>query len=232
MARRHTDGGKLGIFVCSGSAVAPSTRATGVVSKGRMKGIVLAFRVFFTLAAVGFFVWIADQHIPFDGRSDLTYTAGEMHGQITRPHPLDRVRVIKDASARPIEQFIEDPIYFEIKTSVPYQRANFTIRYQNKTDVSFKIGLKDGLEGKVLGLKNVNTVRKDGEWTVGEAEFDLFGVERTKDRYFFILSFPGVQFEHPERGFVLLDEMRVSLSRPSARTSDFLSLFKRKILSL
>lgn len=193
-----------------------------------MKKWVIINRVVIFCAGVFFIVWIFDQHIPFAGVRVIEYTSGVPNSIVTRPHPLDRVETHEKEH---VEKIIEDPVYFEVKTSVPYERVTLIMRTQNHATVPLKVGLKRSEQGNDVSIQPLLHDKSDGDWSIDHVSFDLAGSLRVSDRYYFLLSLPGVQYEYPERGYALLSTMTITLERPGARWADYTRYF-RKTFSL
>lgn len=182
------------------------------------KGLIFIHRLFLGLIILGFIFWILDQHIPFAGKRVIEYTSGELNGIVTRPHPQDRVHTDEK---RHLEKFIEEPIYFEVKTTLDYDAVTILVRYQNHASVPVQLGLKrSDRPGDVL-LSPIQNQGSDGDWSLGKASFSLRDIPRIGGRYSFLFSMPGVQIEHPERGSVLLSHMTLTLNRKPANVADY-----------
>ncbi|MDO8490227.1 MAG: hypothetical protein Q7S47_02305 [bacterium] len=198
-----------------------------------MRGLFLSLSILHrTLLVVLFFggvVWIVDQHIPFAGVRTIEYTSGVPNGSVTRPHPLDRIEDISDGRGGVVEKLREEPVYFEVKTSANYEQATIRVRFQNNATVPMQLGVKLGDTNGAVRLVPIRSEKAEGEWTVGDATFDLKDIPRVNGRYSFLFSIPGVQHEHPERGSVSLSRMTIKLDRRPATASEYLDPIRRMI---
>lgn len=176
----------------------------------RNKALVLLHRAIIIAAVLFFIAWIVDQHVPIAGIRTIHYTSGVPNGSVTRPHPLDRV--VTDDLAK-VETFIEDPVYFEVKTSVPYDHVELSFRYKNKLAVPLRVGVKRSDRENDILFSEVEEEKKDGDWTIATTAFDLSSVRRMNHRYHFLFSMPGLQYEYPEKGSLTLSRMTVRLVR-------------------
>ncbi|MBI4240038.1 hypothetical protein HY620_03550 [Candidatus Uhrbacteria bacterium] len=172
-------------------------------------------------------LWIIDQNIPFAGAKRIAYTFGSLHGQVSQLRPLSRATSL-DLSKNPQTQTVfEDPVYFDIKTLVPYQRIIFTVLYQNHSGRQIGMGVKDG-EGWKFALKpfkegiqsvSAKATADKGEWTVGEVEFDLTKSSYANGRYTFLFSIPGLTIDKRAYEYIIFSQMNITLTRDDIITS-------------
>ncbi|MDO8571211.1 MAG: hypothetical protein Q7R79_00855 [bacterium] len=162
---------------------------------------------------------IVDQNVPFAGEKILTYTFEKPHNVIGRFRPWIRYRELNSSDGTKIVKIVEDPVYFDIWTPVRYQRARIEFTYQNRSQAVLSVGLRRSASQWDIQLQEVQSMRKEGEWTVGYAEFDLSSVELQYQKYTFLISAPGLVVEKPERGDILLKKQEVLLKRDPLVTS-------------
>ncbi len=177
---------------------------------GIFNRLILTHRFALAIAAILFVAWIFDQHIPFAGVRVIEYTSGVQNGVVTRPHPLDRVRTDEE---KKIERLIEDPVYFEVKAPVSYNRATIRVRYQNRTAIPIRMGLLRNANPNDVLFSPLIEAGKDGEWSIATAQVDLSKTQRINGRYHFLFSMPGVRFERPENGYLVLSHVTLRLER-------------------
>lgn len=182
-------------------------------------------RILLVAGIVGFFAFVLNATIPFAGRVVLEYTAGTPNGRITRLHPLDRVLsvpILDDTSIA--ESLIEDPVYFEIKTVVPYREVEVELAYRNRAGIIVSVGVRRGKAFESFDLVPIQELPSRGIWQRATARIDLTGALREKNRYRMIIALPGIAYDHPGSGDVLLSKMRITLRRDPLSISDIRSL--------
>lgn len=186
---------------------------------------VILHRILLVTSIVGFFAYVLNATIPFAGRAVLEYTAGTPHGRITRLHPQDRVLLVPILDDTSIaESLIEDPVYFEIKTAVPYREAELEFVYRNRAGIQVSVGVRRGKEFESFDLVPIQELPSRGIWQRANARVNLAGVSREKNRYRMIIALPGISYDHPGSGDVLLSKMRITLRRDPLSISDIRSL--------
>lgn len=98
-----------------------------------------------------------------------------------------------------IRTLITDPVYFDLKTTWRYKKAEVTVVFQNPDYPVFNLGIKKwedvwGFDFKPLtGAENIIRVMVDGEeWSKATYKFDLTQYALISGKYVFILSAPGL----------------------------------------
>lgn len=182
---------------------------------------VFIHRILLFAGIVGFFAYVLNATIPFAGKIVLEYTAGTPNGRITRLHPQDRVLLVPILDDTSIaESLIEDPVYFEIKTAVPYREAEVEFAYRNRAGIQVSVGVRRGTAFESFDLARLHELPARGLWQRGVARIHLAGVPREKNRYRMVIALPGIAYDHPGSGDVLLSKMRITLERDRITPSD------------
>ncbi len=168
------------------------------------------------LCVVGFLVWVFDQNIPVAGTKILTYNFKDLSGAFSELYPRDRVapddEQTKDLK---VKRITEDPVYFDVRTRMPYERATLRVEYQNTTSREVSLGIRiPGQEWKTA-LNRDGKRSKQGEWEVIESSFDLSKIPLHQNKYTFVISIPGMEYDKPEIGSLLASRAVVTLQRKS-----------------
>ncbi len=147
------------------------------------------------------FFWTARQNLVLDNVFEATYDFKKPSPFITSLSPGDR---IEDRSLGPdgrtYQTMIDEPVYFRVRSPRSFKRGLITIRYQNDQQTIFRLG---GLVNRAKNQFDLETLenrekgeaffRQEGDWKIGQAEFDLSRFENPDGRtYTFVLSAPGL----------------------------------------
>lgn len=183
----------------------------------------------FTLAVlvVGLALFIVNYHLPFSGAKKITYDFRGPDGTVSHVYPVARVRDIARADGRTYRPMIEDPVYFDVKTLVPYKAARIELVYENTTSIPLAVGVKLPDAGPPFDLKSLENRTQEGRWSRGSALFDLSRASYYNGKYTFAFSVPGLRTEDTGQGEVRLSQMRLLLERPSLSWNDILLLWKK-----
>ncbi len=165
--------------------------------------MLLAWRIFLTALVIGFFLWVFNQNIPLAGTKIITYNFRELNGAVSELYP--RVRTI-DPSQEPQKEgrtIIEDPVYFDVRTRVAYEKALVRMWYKNRSGREVSLGLRiPGTDWKNVVASSPQKSR-EGEWEIIEAEFDLSGIPLVQNKYTFLISIPGLQYDSRQKETVI-----------------------------
>lgn len=176
-----------------------------------LQRIQIATRIILVLGVLIFFGSIFNGHVPFTGIKHIEYVFDHPHGSIGVMRPPVRYRVERDGdytSAR----ILEDPIYFDIRTSIPYKRMVVVIRYRNESTLPFRIAVRSTQHGWSF-VSHEFVSREDGEWMIGMADIDLSLAVRHNGKYTFALSVPGLVLETGNGASVLVQSLSIDLYR-------------------
>lgn len=185
------------------------------------------WRCVLAVAVVALVLFIANYHLPFSGVKKITCDFRGPDGTISHAYPVARVREMARADGRTYRPMIEDPVYFDVKTLVPYRAAHIELIYNNGTVVPLKIGVKLPDGGPPFDLKSLENITKEGRWSRGSASFDLSSASHYNGKYTFAFSVPGLRTERTGQGEVRLAQMRLILERPSLSWNDISLLWKK-----
>ncbi|MEK7123046.1 MAG: hypothetical protein AAB855_04290, partial [Patescibacteria group bacterium] len=133
------------------------------------------------------------------------------------------------ADGRSYRPMIEDPVYFDVRTVVPYKRMRIGLMYNNKTGIPLKIGMKLPDGGPDFELRVLENETSEGEWTRGSASFDLSDASYYNSKYTFAFSVPGLRTENTGAGEVRLSRITLTLEREPFEWNDIASLWKQKL---
>lgn len=175
--------------------------------------MIVLWRTLLGIAALGVCVFILNYHLPFSGTKEIVYDFRAPDGTVSLVYPVARVRDTAFADGRLYRPMIEDPVYLDIKTFVPYQRARIALVYQNTTGIPLQIGLKQTGGTAAFELKSFENETRQGGWHRGEATFDLSGASYYNRKYTIAFSVPGLRTEGAQQGEVRLSRMVLTLER-------------------
>lgn len=172
-----------------------------------------------------YFLLLLNAHIPFAGTKEFTYTFGELNGTLTALQPLARVEgVVGDRSAGP-QLVREDPVYFDIRTRIPYDTATFQLEYQNKTPFPVSMGIKKGDEAWSFATTPFARTQKSDGWEQGILTLDLSQGVRSGNKYTFVISIPGLTIEKRDE-YVAVRTLRVTLQGRPLSVSSLFAFFQ------
>lgn len=193
-----------------------------------MRKMIFHMRFLLGVGVVALSVFIVNYHFPFSGMKETLYDFRVPEGTISHVYPVARVRDMAFANGHSYRPMIEDPVYVDIKTSIPYQRARITVFYQNTTGIPLQIGLKQTASTAAFELKSFENEAREGEWQRGEATFDLSAASYYNKKYTIAFSVPGLRTEGTRQGEVRLSQMRLTLQRPPLSWKDITTLWRKE----
>ena len=188
--------------------------------------LIAAHRIVGICMIIGFFSYLLHAHIPFTGTKTIVYTSDALHGQIGRLRPLDRIPQDTLANGRHIDRMVEDPVYLDLKTIVPFDKARLSVFYKNETPYALSLGVNAAEKGWNIQTKELEIEEGEDGWTIGSSEFDLTAVQRRKEVYQFLISAPGLRYEKHE-GSIFISKIIIHLQRKPVSLSDFAFLAKK-----
>ncbi len=187
----------------------------------------MLWRCVLVAAVIVLALFIVNYHFPFSGVKTITYDFRGPDGTISHAYPVARVRDMARADGRTYRPMIEDPVYVDVKTLVPYRTAHIDLIYENTTSIPLAVGVKLSDGGTPFDLKSFENITQEGKWSRGSASFDLSDASYYNGKYTFAFSVPGLRTEHTGQGEVWLSQMRLILERPPLSRNDVTSLWKK-----
>lgn len=180
------------------------------------------------IAAAFMIVGVMNYHVPFSRVKTIEYSFRGPDGTISHVYPVARVRDVARADGRTYRSMIEDPLYFDVRTLLPYGKARIELVYRNKTAVPLKIGVKLKNGETAFDIKPFANITKDGEWSRGEVAFDLSPASYYNSKYTFAFSVPGLRAESAAAGEVRLSQMTLTLERDPISWKEIMKLWKKR----
>lgn len=190
--------------------------------------MIFLIRFLLGVGVVALSVFIVNYHLPFSGEKTVVTDFRAPDGTISHVYPVARVRDMAFADSRSYRPMIEDPVYADIKTSIPYQRVRVTVLHQNTTGTPLQIGLKQSASTAAFELKSFENEAREGKWQRGEATFDLSAASYYNKKYTIAFSVPGLRTEGARQGEVRLSQMRLTLQRPPLSWKDITKLWRKE----
>ncbi|MDP2630517.1 MAG: hypothetical protein Q8P56_03860 [Candidatus Uhrbacteria bacterium] len=190
------------------------------------KWVCIAWRGLLGIAVAGVLFSILNYHIPFGGEKNIRYTFDGPSGMISFVYPVSRVRDRERAQdGAPFIRMVEDPVYFDVTTSVPFDTATLDVTYENTSPIPLQMGAKqkEGDTPSIL-LKQFEQISRTGNWSNGTVSFDLRTSNRYNGKYTFVFSVPGLVTEKNVPGEVRLSEMTLRLKRKSLSWNDIAAI--------
>jgi len=187
---------------------------TGKQEQDKKLGRAAVFvKIFFLIIfIVGFALLVYKNTYP-SGELTLVYRLGQdKPHSVSQLEPKYRVSEVLMLGDRPGQILISNPVYFNLRTVLPFERAKVSLLYKNPGNHKFKVG---GLVNKELwqfDLKEIDGQETDDGWLFGQAEFSMLGYLREENQYRFILSVPYTELENQEDGLVI-SEIKLELYR-------------------
>lgn len=173
----------------------------------------MVWRFVLTGAILLFIGIVINYHIPFFGEKRVEYYFQHANGTVSMVYPVSRV---KDPQRAPdgmlYRAMVEDPLYVDVRTLVPYKRATIQLIYQDTTETPLKIGMKKNRDAGIQ-LKKFDHEKQVGVWTVGNVSFDLADASYYNNKYTFVFSVPGLVTEKNSKGDVRLAKLLLTLMR-------------------
>lgn len=176
-------------------------------------------RIGIAALVVIFFGYVLNQHIPFTGVHVISYTFDRPDGAIGVFRPSVRYEFITSDKGGKIAKVIEDPVYFDVKSIIPYQSAVISFVYQNHTSRLVQLAMKPANGGEQFSIIPFLEEKK-GDWIIGTANVNLTAASRQNSKYTFALSIPGL-VANSSNECVLVSRMEIRLKRQSLFTALF-----------
>ncbi|MEK7648530.1 MAG: hypothetical protein AAB400_01295 [Patescibacteria group bacterium] len=174
--------------------------------------LLIISRISIALAIVLFVGYIVHQHIPFTGVRVISYTFDRPHGAVGVFRPPVRYELVEHGKRR-IAKIIEDPVYFDVKTSVVYASADIMFTYQKHTMRTTQLAVREWQDGWKFSTQPF-TEKLVGDWVEARAHVDLSSAVRENGKYTFAFSIPGLVAGASDDS-ILISDMTITLIRPS-----------------
>lgn len=163
------------------------------------------------------------------GQLTLDYeVGGDRSRSISLLEPKYRVSTPVEANGQVGQILISNPVYFNVHTVLPFEKAKIEVVYQNPKEYQFKVGGLVNEELWQFDFKKIVPEQIGSGWLVGQAEFDLSGYYRNHNQYRFILSVPYVELDQASDG-LMISEIRVQLEKEPLTFKTFLTKIFNKI---
>lgn len=177
-----------------------------------------------SIALSAFSIFILNANIPFAGTITFEYNGGELHGNIGRLRPLDRIEYEESRKKEKPLRIVENPVYFDVRVPIAYDRAHIQVVYRNHSPYRMAAGQRLSDRDARVILRELHTIKEDGGWTRGIVSFDLLEQKVSGKPYTFLLSIPGMRIQRREQEFIEIRTIRVELERPSFQFTDIRKL--------
>ncbi len=179
---------------------------------------VLIWRLLLACGIFFFIGWVVNEHIPFSGVKKAVTDFSRPGGTISFVYPVSRIH---DG------EMVEDPLYGDVHTLVPYTRATADLVYSNTTDIPLRMGIKqEGESGRTIVLKEFETEKWEGEWRRAVVSFDLNGASYYNNKYTLVFSAPGLVTEKDIPGEIHLAKLTLTLAREPFSWNDVVRLWR------
>lgn len=177
--------------------------------------MIFVWRALLFVVIVGVVCAVVTFHIPLNGKKDIQYGFDGQTGSVSFVYPVSRVKDRQRADeGSSFIQMVEDPLYVDVTTRVPYDTATIEVTFANTTPLPFQMGIKqkEGSQKSIL-LKGFEQTFREGHWTRGSVSFDLQTANYYNGKYTFVFSVPGLVTEKNIPGEIRLSEMTLHLQR-------------------
>ena len=179
----------------------------------KIKNAAVVVKIIFFLIFVAVFIVLVYKNVYPSGRLELDYQIGGSRPlAISSLEPQYRVSKPKVVDGKIGQVLVSNPVYFNLRTVLPFKKAKIWIEYKNPSNQTFRVGGLVNNELWQFDLKEIKGELQESGWLVGQAEFDLRGYFRLKNQYRFILSVPYVELEDQNEGLVI-SRLHLELSR-------------------
>src|SRR3989338_6971967 len=136
-----------------------------------MRGSML-WRGFLIAAIIGLALFVVNYHVPLSGTKTVIYDFRTADGIVSHVYPVSRVRDMARAAGRAYRPMIEDPVYADVKTLLPYRAAHVDLIFENTTSIPLAMGVKRADGTPSFDLKSIENVQREGKWARGSVLFD------------------------------------------------------------
>lgn len=187
------------------------------------------WRAVLVVGVAGILFSVLNYHIPLSGEKNTRYTFDGPTGMISFVYPVSRVRDRERAEDGALFiRMVEDPVYFDVLTSVPFDTATLEVTYNNTSSIPLRMGVKQK-EGEMpsILLKDFEPVSRAGNWSKETVSFDLRTANHYNGKYTFAFSAPGLVTEKNIPGQLRLAEMTLRLKREPFSWNDIATQWKR-----
>lgn len=179
----------------------------------KMSAAIIVWRMVLFGVVLLFIGSIINYHLPFGGVKRVEYGFQHASGMISMVYPVSRVKDVQTAlDGIEYRLMVEDPLYVDVQSVVPYKTATIQLTFTNTTGTPLKIGIKRSGDAGIL-LEPFNQTVRSGEWTMGTVSFDLADASYYNNKYTFVFSVPGLVTEKNSKGDIRLAHMTITLKR-------------------
>lgn len=120
------------------------------------------------------------------------YDFCEKQLKVTELSPGDRLFPIEKFDFWCQQKIAASPVYFDVRVPQVFTKATVEVKYKNPAGQKFQFGPQTIKNEWQWLLIDVKPIRTEGEWTVGQAEFDLRGVYQNSPRMRWLVSLPEI----------------------------------------
>ncbi len=173
---------------------------------------IFIWRAILICFVAGFLGYVLQKNIPFDGARELTYSFGEPKGEIAHLRPFARVTREQGRGTRG-EQILEDPVYLDVYSFIPFKKANVRVWYSNSTENDFSIGVQKRVHADQVLMKPFESLAQEGKWSVGTVSYDLEDIPLMRGGYIFVFSAPGLIRDGIDNGTLRVSRIHLTLER-------------------
>lgn len=184
--------------------------------------VILVWRALLFLVVVGIVCAVFAYHIPLSGEKDVHTAFDGPKGSISFVYPVSRVKDReRGEDGVSFIRMVEDPVYIDVHTRVPFDSARLDVTYINTTSIPLQMGIKlqEGSNPAIL-LKSFEHISQKGNWSRASVSFDLTRAKRYNGKYTVVFSAPGLVTEKNIPGELRLAEMTVHLKRKAFSWDD------------
>ncbi len=176
--------------------------------------IIIGWRIVLLCFVAGFLGYVLQKNIPFDGARELTYSFGEPKGEIAHLRPFARV-TREQGKGNKGEQILEDPVYLDVYSFIPFKKANIRVWYSNSTENEFSVGVQKRVHADQVLMKPFESLTQEGKWSIGTVSYDLRGIPLMRGGYIFVFSAPGLTRDGIDNGTLRVSRIHLTLERES-----------------
>jgi hypothetical protein len=121
------------------------------------------------------------------------YDFCKKQAKVTELSPGDRLFPIEKFDNWCQQKVAASPVYFDVRVPQYFIKATVEVKYKNLAGQKFQFGPQTIKNEWQWLLVDVKETGKEGEWTVGRAEFDLRGVYQNSPRMRWLVSLPEIE---------------------------------------
>ncbi|OGG91356.1 hypothetical protein A3H03_03115 [Candidatus Kuenenbacteria bacterium RIFCSPLOWO2_12_FULL_42_13] len=111
---------------------------------------------------------------------------------ISKFSPLGRVLAVERINGACSQKMVIDPVYFDVRLPQRFNEVRLTIWYKKLSETKLQIGPAIDLSAWQWQLKDINYIRNEGNWQIGQTSYDLFLTQIDHNRLRFLVSSPNL----------------------------------------